>query len=58
MKQFCDKVLWLEYGEVKEFGEAATVLKNYDDFLKKYSKMSKAEKKKYRDEAMDRRNVK
>ena len=55
MKQFCEKVLWLEYGVVKEFGEAKVVLENYNDFLNSYAKMSGKEKKKYRDEAMEQR---
>ena len=55
MKKFCEKVLWLEYGVVREFGEANKVLKNYDEFLTEYGKLSKKEKKKYRDEAMARR---
>ena len=28
MKKFCEKVLWLEYGVLKEYGEAEEVLKN------------------------------
>jgi len=52
MKQFCDKVLWLEYGVVREFGPAQEVLKNYGDFLDNYSKLSKAKQKAYREKAM------
>lgn len=55
MKQFCEKVLWLEYGVLKEFGDADVVLENYDAFLKDYAKMSKEEKKKHRDEGMAKR---
>lgn len=57
MKQFCEKVLWLEYGVVKEFGPAEEVLKNYGDFLNNYSKLSKAEQKAYRDKAMKSQDV-
>ena len=57
MKQFCEKVLWLEYGVVKEFGPAEEVLKNYGDFLNSYSKLSKAEQKAYRDKAMKSQDV-
>ena len=55
MKQFCDKVLWLEYGVLREYGDADIVLKKYDDFLKAYGKMSKKEKKKHRDDGMAQR---
>ncbi|WP_173915592.1 teichoic acids export ABC transporter ATP-binding subunit TagH [Halobacillus sp. Marseille-Q1614] len=50
MKKFCEKVLWLEYGEVKEYGPAKEVLGHYEEFLEKYKKMSKQEKKKYKKE--------
>ena len=55
MKQFCDKVLWLEYGVLKEYGDATEVLGKYDSFLKEYAKMSKKEKKKHRDDGMAQR---
>jgi teichoic acid transport system ATP-binding protein len=57
MRKFCEKILWLEYGVVKEFGEADQVLKNYDEFLNSYAKLSNKEKKKYRDEAMAQRSI-
>ncbi|MGP4078968.1 teichoic acids export ABC transporter ATP-binding subunit TagH [Pseudalkalibacillus sp. R45] len=51
MKKFCEKILWLEFGTVKDFGPVDEVLPKYEEFLKKYKKMSKKEKKKYREEA-------
>lgn len=47
MKEFCDKVLWLEYGKVKEFGVVDEVINNYEKFVKEYQKMSDQEKKNY-----------
>ncbi|WP_096437109.1 teichoic acids export ABC transporter ATP-binding subunit TagH [Alteribacter populi] len=52
MKEFCEKILWLEFGKVKEYGTVEEVLPRYEDFLKKYKKMSKKEKRKYREEAL------
>ncbi|MBM7551697.1 teichoic acids export ABC transporter ATP-binding subunit TagH [Thalassobacillus pellis] len=57
MKKFCEKVLWLEYGGVKEFGPAEEVLPKYEEFLNKFKKMSKAEKKKYKEEAIKKLNT-
>ncbi|SDI35787.1 teichoic acid transport system ATP-binding protein [Planococcus glaciei] len=57
MRKFCDHILWLEFGTVKEYGQANTVLKKYETFLEDYKKMSKAEKKKYRQNALDRQNI-
>lgn len=54
MRQFCEKILWLEYGMVKDFGSVKDVLPKYEKFLKDYRKMSKQEKKAYRDEAYKR----
>ncbi|SEO24652.1 teichoic acid transport system ATP-binding protein [Amphibacillus marinus] len=48
MREFCDKILWLEFGRVKEYGEANEVLNNYHSFLKTYKKLDKKEKKAYK----------
>lgn len=54
MKKFCEKILWLEYGMVKDFGTVEEVMPKYEEFLKIYKKMSKSEKDKYRQEGMKR----
>lgn len=52
MKQFCEKILWLEFGTVKDFGPADEILPKYDAFIKKYKKMTKQEKKAYKEAAL------
>jgi teichoic acid transport system ATP-binding protein len=52
MKTFCQKILWLEYGEVKAFGSVKEVIPQYEAFFKEYKALSKAEKKKFREDAM------
>ncbi|HSI68375.1 MAG TPA: teichoic acids export ABC transporter ATP-binding subunit TagH [Planococcus sp. (in: firmicutes)] len=52
MKKFCQKIVWLEFGKVKEYGDAAEVLQHYEEFLATYQAMSKKEKNKYRAEAI------
>lgn len=54
MKKFCEKIIWLEFGTLKEYGPAEEVLKNYDLFLEDYKNMTKNEKKKYRADALKR----
>ncbi|MET3319910.1 UNVERIFIED_ORG: teichoic acid transport system ATP-binding protein [Peribacillus simplex] len=43
-----DKVLWLHFGQLKEFGETKTVLENYQAFIKWFNALSEAEKKQYK----------
>ncbi|AOH57132.1 teichoic acids export ABC transporter ATP-binding subunit TagH [Peribacillus muralis] len=56
MKKFCQKALWLEYGELKAYGPMDEVMPKYEAFLKEYNAMSKNEQKKYREEQMKRRS--
>lgn len=53
MKQFCEKILWLEYGKVKDFGPVKEVMPRYEAFLNKWKKMSKEEREKYKLYKMD-----
>lgn len=50
VKQFCNKVLWLEYGAVRDFGPTNEVLAAYEKFVADFNKLSDAEKKKYQEE--------
>ncbi|MFE4239535.1 teichoic acids export ABC transporter ATP-binding subunit TagH [Peribacillus butanolivorans] len=56
MKKFCQKALWLEYGEVKAYGPIEEVMPQYEQFLKEYKAMSKKEQKKYREDQMNKRS--
>ncbi|MUK87369.1 teichoic acids export ABC transporter ATP-binding subunit TagH [Ornithinibacillus sp. L9] len=52
MEKFADKILWLEYGQVKDYGLKDEILPKYEEFIKEYKKMTKAEKEKYKVEAL------
>lgn len=56
MKQFCQKALWLEYGELKAYGPIEEVMPQYEKFLKDYKAMTKKEQKKYRETQMKKRS--
>lgn len=56
VKKFCEKALWLEYGEVKDYGLVGDVIPKYEQFLKEYKKMSKEEQKKYKEEIMKKQS--
>lgn len=49
IKQFCNKVLWLEYGSVKQFGPVEETMKAYEAFIKSFEKLSATEKKAYQE---------
>ncbi|MBO1005561.1 ABC transporter ATP-binding protein [Pseudogracilibacillus auburnensis] len=50
MKTFCEKIIWMHYGQIKEFGGADEVLKKYTEFTKWFNALPEADKKKYKAE--------
>ncbi len=56
VREFCNKVLWLEYGVRKAFGPVEEVLPLYEKFIETYNKMSPAERKKYIASTIDNQN--
>lgn len=54
MRQFCEKILWLEYGMVKDFGTVEEIIPKYEKFLGDFKKMSREEKETYKEKAMER----
>jgi teichoic acid transport system ATP-binding protein len=44
MKDFCNKILWLEYGKVRDFGTVDEIIPKYEKFLSDYKKMTKEQK--------------
>src|SRR5699024_4261305 len=56
MKQFCEKIVWLEYGAVNELGQVDKILPKYEYFLKQWQKMNKKERKAYKQETLENRN--
>lgn len=48
MKTFCDRVIWMHYGEIKEFGPKDEIITKYVDFTKWYNGLSDGEKKEYK----------
>lgn len=52
MRQFCDKILWLEFGRVKDYGSVDEVLPKYEHFLNVWKNMSKEKREEYRKRAL------
>src|SRR5699024_5777513 len=57
MKRFCRKILWLEFGQVKKYGDVNKVIAHYEDFLSKWEKMSKKERAAYKHAALNEDDV-
>lgn len=49
VQEFCTSAMWIEGGQLKEYGEIHEVCKNYSAYLDKYNALSNSEKKKERD---------
>jgi teichoic acid transport system ATP-binding protein len=56
MKQFCEKIVWLEFGQLKMYGSVEEVIPAYEQFLKEYKSMSKKEQKKYRERSLEKQS--
>lgn len=52
IESISDRVMWLHFGKVKEFGKASEVIKNYNDFINWFNKLKKTEKKAYKKEQL------
>lgn len=48
IRNFCERVIWLEYGQVKLDGTTKEVVPQYKQFLTSYKKLSKDEQHQYR----------
>lgn len=53
VRDFCDKVIWMHYGELKEIGESTKVIKNYNNFIDWFNSLSGKEKKDYKSEMLN-----
>lgn len=55
IKSFCKKVAWIEGGRLKKFGSTVEVMKEYEEFIDGYKKLSKKEQESFRLELAERR---
>lgn len=52
MKKFCEKAVWLEFGQIREYGPIDEVIPAYEEFLKEYKAMTPRQKRRWRRQAM------
>jgi len=48
IKSISDRVMWIHFGEIKEFGDTNEVIKKYQEFTKWFNQLSKEEQKLYK----------
>src|SRR5690625_3050405 len=53
MEKFCDKILWLEFGKVKEYGDVEIVMPKYKRFLELWKDIPKDKRDEYRTKAIN-----
>ena len=56
VRNFCNKVMWLEYGVMKAYGDTEEVLPMYERFLNMYKTMSKEEILDYQKRVIENQN--
>lgn len=48
IKEWCDRVIWLNYGEVKAYGTPEEILPEYNEFANWFKKLSRKEQRIYK----------
>ncbi|EUJ20965.1 hypothetical protein [Listeria aquatica] len=57
IREICDQVAWLHYGELKLFGESEEVCLEYSKFIHHFNKKTKEEREAYQSEMMAKQYV-
>lgn len=52
MRTFCDRIIWVHFGEVQEIGPKDEVIKSYVNFTKWFNGLNESEKRKYKNEML------
>ena len=53
VQDFCNDVLWLEYGTVRAFGPSDHVIPAYNSFVSQFSKWTKSQQQEYRKQILE-----
>lgn len=56
VKKFCEKAMWLEAGEIKQYGAIDDVLPNYKKFLKEFKSWPKEKQKNFKQMILEKRS--
>lgn len=56
VNKFCQKVLWLEAGEIRAYGTTEEIIPQYQKFLKHFKSLSKEEQKNFKHLILEKRS--
>jgi len=54
IEMICDRVAWIQYGDLKQIGATEPVVKEYRKFIKMFKALSKKDKRKYQRDAKEK----
>ncbi|WP_078394047.1 ABC transporter ATP-binding protein [Shouchella patagoniensis] len=57
IKNLSDRVLWLHNGEVRAFGEKEKIVKEYEDYIKWFNKLSHQDKQAHKEDLKEKRSL-
>lgn len=58
VRKFCDSAMWLDGGQLREYGDIETVCDHYSEYVEQFNKMNVKEKRKMLDEKFKSRIIK
>lgn len=58
VEKMCNKAVWIQYGEMKEFGDALPIVERYNEFINQYKLLTKEEQLQYKEKMMSRQQEK
>ncbi|WP_020006175.1 ABC transporter ATP-binding protein [Salinicoccus albus] len=58
MEKMCNKAVWVQYGEMKQFGDAMPIIEDYNEFINQYKMLTKDEQLQYKEKMMAKQKKK
>jgi len=58
VEKMCNKAVWVQYGELKEFGDALPIVERYNEFINQYKLLTKEEQLQYKEKMMQKQKEK